>query len=33
LIEIKRRAGRPKDIAAIPVLESTWAELGRALKT
>jgi hypothetical protein len=33
LIEIKRRAGRPKDIAAIPVLESTWAELGRAPKT
>jgi hypothetical protein len=26
LIEVKRRAGRPKDLAAIPVLESTLEE-------
>jgi hypothetical protein len=26
LIEIKRRAGRPKDLAVIPVLEATLAE-------
>jgi hypothetical protein len=29
LIEIKRRAGRPKDLAAIPILESTLEELER----
>jgi hypothetical protein len=29
LIEIKRRAGRPKDLAALPVLESTLEELER----
>jgi len=27
LIEIKRRAGRPKDVAALPVLEATLDEL------
>jgi hypothetical protein len=27
LIEVKRRAGRPKDLAAIPVLEATLDEL------
>jgi len=29
LIEIKRRAGRPKDLAAIPVLEATLDERNR----
>jgi hypothetical protein len=29
LIEIKRRAGRPKDLAAIPVLEATLSERQR----
>ncbi len=29
LIEIKRRAGRPKDLAVIPYLESTLAEIER----
>jgi hypothetical protein len=28
LIEIKRRAGRPKDLAALPYLEATLEELG-----
>jgi hypothetical protein len=27
LIEVKRRAGRPKDLAAIPVLEATLDEV------
>ena len=27
LIEVKRRAGRPKDLAAIPVLEATLDEI------
>jgi hypothetical protein len=30
LIEIKRRAGRPKDLAALPVLEATLDELRRS---
>lgn len=29
LIEVKRRAGRPKDLAAIPVLEATLDERER----
>jgi hypothetical protein len=29
LIEVKKRAGRPKDLAAIPVLEATLDELER----
>jgi hypothetical protein len=29
LIELKKRAGRPKDLAAIPVLEATLEELER----
>ena len=29
LIEIKRRAGRPKDLAALPVLEATLDERTR----
>jgi hypothetical protein len=31
LIELKRKAGRPKDLAAIPYLESTLEELEAAL--
>lgn len=30
LIEVKRRAGRPKDLAALPVLESTLEEQRRS---
>lgn len=30
LLAIKRRAGRPKDLAAIPYLESTIAEIEKA---
>ncbi len=30
LIEVKRRAGRPKDLAAIPFLEATLDEIRRA---
>lgn len=30
LIDVKRRAGRPKDIAALPVLEATRDERNRA---
>jgi hypothetical protein len=29
LIEVKRRAGRPKDLAALPVLEATLDEIER----
>ncbi len=29
LIELKKRAGRPKDLAALPVLEATLEELSR----
>jgi hypothetical protein len=29
LIEVKRRAGRPKDLAALPVLEATLEERNR----
>jgi hypothetical protein len=29
LIEIKRRAGRPKDLAVMPILEATLAEVAR----
>jgi len=29
LIEVKRRAGRPKDIAALPVLQATLEERRR----
>jgi len=30
LLSVKRRAGRPKDLAAIPYIESTIAEMERA---
>jgi hypothetical protein len=30
LIEVKRRAGRPKDLALLPVLEATLDERNRA---
>lgn len=30
LIELKRRLGRPKDLAALPILEATAKERGRA---
>lgn len=29
LLEIKKRAGRPKDLAGIPSIEATIAELAR----
>jgi hypothetical protein len=30
LIEVKRRAGRPKDLALLPVLEATLDERARS---
>jgi len=33
LIEFKRRAGRPKDLAAIPHIESTWEEIQRQARS
>jgi hypothetical protein len=29
LLQIKKRAGRPKDLAGIPYIEATIAELSR----
>ncbi len=29
LIRVEERAGRPKDLAALPVLRATWAEAER----